>query len=154
MIVLIFLAILSIFVTLSRRKLGYFTLALFAGYVLNQFWNAEIVAILTPLGLNIPRATLSGFVGLGLIFSPAFVILAKNPKQENWLAGAISSIFTSVLALCLAVSSLSRVFAFDLLSENLSASVESFSKYLVLAGVILSILSIISFKLKKLDEKS
>lgn len=134
--------------------MSYFTLALFAGYVLDSFWNSEATQALATLGLNIPRATLSGMAGLFLTLAPAITILVKNPKQENWLGGIISSVFSAAVALSLSISHLSRVFSFDFLSKKLALTIEPFAKYLILGGVVASILGIISFKLKKLDQKS
>ena len=99
MVVIVFTVIMAILLTLSRRKLGYFIMAILAGVVLNQYLNAEIVKILTLSNLQIPQTTLVGIVGLGLIFTPALLLLPKNFKQENWLFGVTSSIFTSIFVL-------------------------------------------------------
>ena len=154
MVVIIFLAILAIFLILSRRKLAYFVLAILAGVVLNQYLNAEIVKILTLSNLQIPNSTLVGIAGLSLIFTPALILLPKNPKQESWLFGVISSIFASIFVLSVSHLSLSRVFVFDELSKNLALLAENYAGIIILAAVVLAILSIFSIKTKKDDKKS
>ena len=154
MVVIIFTVIMAILLTLSRRRLGYFIMAILAGVVLNQYLNAEIVKILTLSNLQIPQTTLVGIVGLGLIFTPALLLLPKNFKQENWLFGVTSSIFTSIFVLVISHSSLSRVFVLDDLSKNLALWVENYAGIIVLVAVIMAILSIFSTKTKKDDKKS
>ena len=154
MVVIIFLAILAIFLILSRRKLAYFVLAILAGVVLNQYLNTEVVNFLTLSNLQIPKSTLTGITGLGLTLTPALLLLPKNPKQENWILGIISSIFTAIFVLSVTHSSLSRVFIFDGFSKTLAEMVELHAGILILTAVILAILSVLSFKLKKPDENS
>lgn len=154
MVVIIFLAILVIFLILSRRKLAYFVLAILAGVVLNQYLNAEIVKILTLSNLQIPNSTLVGIAGLSLIFTPALLILPKNSKQESWLFGVISAIFVSIFVLSVSHLSLSRVFVFDELSKNLALLAENYAGIIILAAVMLAILSIFSIKTKKDNKKS
>ena len=154
MVVIIFLAILVIFLILSRRKLAYFVLAILAGVVLNQYLNAEIVKILTLSNLQIPNSTLVGIAGLSLIFTPALLILPKNSKQESWLFGVISAIFVSIFVLSVSHLNLSRVFVFDELSKNLALLAENYAGIIILAAVVLAILSIFSIKTKKDNKKS
>lgn len=154
MIILIFAIILAIFLMLSRRKLGLFSLAIFAGISLNRFWNSEATDFLVSLSLNIPRETLSGIVGVALILTPAFLVLAKGGKQESWLVGVISSIFVSIFVSAVTVSNFRVIFALDELSKTLAGMTESNFSIVILAGVIFSILSVLSFKLKKPVEKS
>ena len=154
MVVIIFLAILAIFLILSRRKLAYFVLAILAGVVLNQYLNAEIVKILTLSNLQIPNSTLVGIAGLTLILTPALILLPKNSKQESWLFGVISSIFASIFVLSVSHLSLSRVFVFDELSKNLALLAENYTGIIILAAVVLAILSIFSIKTKKDNKKS
>lgn len=154
MVVIIFLAILTIFLILSRRKLAYFVLAILAGVVLNQYLNAEIVKILTLSNLQIPNSTLVGIAGLSLIFTPALILLPKNSKQESWLFSVIWSIFASIFVLSVSHLSLSRVFVFDELSKNMALLAENYAGIIILAAVVLAILSIFSIKTKKDDKKS
>ncbi|RKW02125.1 MAG: hypothetical protein D8B37_00150, partial [Candidatus Saccharimonas sp.] len=104
MTTIIFIVILSIFLTLSRRKMGYFNLIVLSGIVLNRYWNKDITNFLTTSNLVIPESTLSGIVGLFLILAPALVILAKNPKQEKWLFGILSSIFSAIFTYLVSLS--------------------------------------------------
>ena len=62
---------------------------------MNRYWNKDITIFLTTSNLVIPESTLSGIIGLFLILAPALLILAKNPKQEKWLFGIFSSIFSA-----------------------------------------------------------
>ena len=154
MVVIIFLAILAIFLILSRRKLAYFVLAILAGVVLNQYLNTEVVNFLTLSNLQIPKSTLTGIAGLGLTLTPALLLLPKNSKQESWLFGAISSIFASIFVLSVSHLGLSRVFVFDELSKNLALLAENYAGIIILAAVVLAILSIFSIKTKKDNKKS
>lgn len=154
MVMIIFLAILAIFLVLSRRKLAYFTLAIFAGVVLNQYFNAEVVKFFELLKLNISSAVLAGIASLVIILTPAILLLPKNPKQEKWIFGIISSIFTSIFVLTFAQGALSRIFIFDEISRNIALHLADYAGLISLTAVILSILSILSFKFEKPDKKS
>ena len=154
MVVIIFLAILAIFLILSRRKLGLFSLAIFAGISLNRFWNTETTNFLVELSLNIPRETLSGIVGLVLILAPAFLVLPKGGKQEKWTIGIISSLAAAIFSVAVSISSFRTIFILDDFSKNIASLVESNFSSIILAGVIFSILGVLSFKFKKPDENS
>lgn len=149
---IIFIIIIAIFLTLSRRKMGYFNLVILAGIVLNRYWNKDITDFLTTSNLAIPESTLSGIVGLFLILAPALIILMKNPKQEKWLFGAISSIFSAIFTYLASLSYFEKVFLPDLLSKSVSQPLEQWASWIILIGVILSILSITSFKFKKIEK--
>ena len=152
MTTIIFIIILSIFLTLSRRKMGYFNLIILAGIVLNRYCNKDITNFLTTSNLVIPESTLSGIVGLFLILAPALVILAKNPKQEKWLFGILSSIFSAIFTYLVSLSYFEKVFLPDLLSKSISQPLEKWASWVILVGVIFSILSITSFKFKKIEK--
>ena len=154
MVVIIFLAILAIFLILSRRKLGLFSLAIFAGISLNRFWNTEATNFLVELSLNIPRETLSGIVGLVLILAPAFLVLPKGGKQEKWTIGIISSLAAAIFSVSVSISSFRTIFILDDFSKNIASLVESNFSNIILAGVFFSILGVLSFKIKKPDENS
>ncbi len=112
---IIFIVILSVFLILSRRKMGYFNLIILSGLVLNEYWNKYIASFLTTSNLAIPESTLSGIIGLFLTLAPALMILAKNPKQEKWLFGILSSIFSAIFTYLVSLSYFEKVFLTDLL---------------------------------------
>ena len=153
MIVLIFTIIMALILILSRRKLGLFSLAIFAGLAVDQFWNAELTKFLTGLSLNIPAGTLSGLVGLLLILTPAFLLLAKGGKQESWLVGAISGGLATVFVAVVTISNLGAIFKLDALSQNLATFARANYGWVILAAVILAVLEILSFKIKNSGQK-
>ena len=154
MTAIIFIVILSIFLTLSRRKMGYFNLIILAGIVLNRYWNKDLTVFLTTSNLAIPESTLSGIIGILLILVSALLILMKNPKQEKLILGLFSSIFSSIFAYVVLISYFEKVFLSDLLSKSISGLLEQWASWIILIGVILSILSITSFKFKKIEKNS
>ena len=149
---IIFIVILSIFLILSRRKMGYFNLIILSGLVLNEYWNKYITSFLITSNLAIPESTLSGIIGLFLTLAPALMILAKNPKQEKWLFGVLSSVFSAIFTYLAALTYFEKVFLPDMLSKSLSQPLEKYASYVILIGFILSILSIVSFKFNKIEK--
>ena len=154
MITIIFIAILIVFLTLSQRKMGYFNLVLLSGVVLNKYWNKEITNFLTTSNLTIPELTLSGIVGIILILAPALLILTKNPKQENWIIRIVSSAFSAFFAFLLLLPYFEKVFVLDDISKNIAIFLGYWMNWVILAGVVLSILSIAPVKFKKNEKKS
>ena len=149
MITIIFIAILIVFLTLSQRKMGYFNLVVLSGVVLNKYWNKEITNFLTTSNL-----TLSGIVGIILILAPALLILTKNPKQENWIIRIVSSAFSAFFAFLLLLPYFEKVFVLDDISKNIAIFLGYWMNWVILAGVVLSILSIAPVKFKKNEKKS
>ena len=154
MAAIVFIVILAIILILSRRKMGYFNLVILAGVVLNRYWNKDLTVFLTTSNLAIPESTLSGIIGILLILVSALLILMKNPKQEKLILGLFSSIFSSIFAYVVSISYLEKVFLPDLLSKSISVFFEQWASWIILIGVILSILSITSFKFKKIEKTS
>ena len=154
MAAIVFIVILAIILTLSRRKMGYVNLVILAGVVLNRYWNKDLAVFLTTSNLAIPESTLSGIIGILLILVSALLILMKNPKQEKLILGLFSSIFSSILAYVVSISYFEKVFLPDLLSKSVSGLFEQWASWIILIGVILSILSITSFKFKKIEKTS
>ena len=154
MAAIVFIVILAIILTLSRRKMGYFNLVILAGVVLNRYWNKDLAVFLTTSNLAIPESTLSGIIGILLILVSALLILMKNPKQEKLILGLFSSIFSSIFAYVVSISYFEKVFLPDLLSKSVSGLFEQWASWIILIGVILSILSITSFKFKKIEKTS
>ena len=154
MAAIVFIVILAIILTLSRRKMGYFNLVILAGVVLNRYWNKDLAVFLTTSNLAIPESTLSGIIGILLILVSALLILMKNPKQEKLILGLFPSIFSSILAYVVSISYFEKVFLPDLLSKSVSGLFEQWASWIILIGVILSILSITSFKFKKIEKTS
>ena len=154
MAAIVFIVILAIILILSRRKMGYFNLVILAGVVLNRYWNKDLTVFLTTSNLAIPESTLSGIVGILLILVSALLILMKNPKQEKLILGLFSSIFSSIFAYVVSISYFEKVFLPDLLSKSISVFFEQWASWIILIGVILSILSITSFKFKKIEKTS
>lgn len=150
MAAIVFIVILAIILILSRRKMGYFNLVILAGVVLNRYWNKDLTVFLTTSNLAIPESTLSGIIGILLILVSALLILMKNPKQEKLILGLFSSIFAYVVS----ISYFEKVFLPDLLSKSVSGLFEQWASWIILIGVILSILSITSFKFKKIEKTS
>ena len=150
MAAIVFIVILAIILILSRRKMGYFNLVILAGVVLNRYWNKDLTVFLTTSNLAIPESTLSGIIGILLILVSALLILMKNPKQEKLILGLFSSIFAYVVS----ISYFEKVFLPDLLSKSISVFFEQWASWIILIGVILSILSITSFKFKKIEKTS
>ena len=153
MIVLIFTLIIALILVLSRRKLGLFSLAIFAGLAVDRFWNAELTKFLAGLSLNIPAGTLSGLVGLFLILTPAFLLLAKGGKQESWLVGTISGGLVAIFITVVTASNLGAIFKLDALSQNLSTFARANYSGVILVAVILAVLEILSFKIKNSGQK-
>lgn len=154
MIVVIFAVIIAILLILSRKKLGYFNLAIFAGIVTNRYWNDYITNFLINSRLVIPSNTLGGIIALVIVLLPAFMILAKNAKQENWVLGIFSSCCSAIFVSTMSISNLEKVFMFDDLSRILSDILKNQASIIVLLIMIFSILSILSFKINKIDKKS
>lgn len=154
MAAIVFIVILAIILILSRRKMGYFNLVILAGVVLNRYWNKDLTVFLTTSNLAIPESTLSGIIGILLILVSALLILMKNPKQEKLILGLFSSIFSSIFAYVVSISYFEKVFLSDLLSKSISGLLEQWASWIILTGVILSILSITSFKFKKIEKTS
>ena len=154
MAAIVFIVILAIILILSRRKMGYFNLVILAGVVLNRYWNKDLTVFLTTSNLAIPESTLSGIIGILLILVSALLILMKNPKQEKLILGLFSSIFSSIFAYVVSIEYLEKVFLPDLLSKSVSGLFEQWASWIILIGVILSILSITSFKFKKIEKTS
>ena len=154
MAAIVFIVILAIILILSRRKMGYFNLVILAGVVLNRYWNKDLTVFLTTSNLAIPESTLSGIIGILLILVSALLILMKNPKQEKLILGLFSSIFSSIFAYVVSISYFEKVFLPDLLSKSISVFFEQWASLIILIGVILSILSITSFKFKKIEKTS
>lgn len=154
MAAIVFIVILAIILTLSHRKMGYFNLVILAGVVLNKYWNKDLTVFLTTSNLAIPESTLSGIIGILLILVSALLILMKNPKQEKLILGLFSSIFSSIFAYVVSVSYFEKVFLPDLLSKSVSGIFEQWASWIILIGVILSILSITSFKFNKIEKTS
>ena len=154
MAAIVFIVILAIILILSRRKMGYFNLVILAGVVLNRYWNKDLTVFLTTSKLAIPESTLSGIIGILLILVSALLILMKNPKQEKLILGLFSSIFSSIFAYVVSISYFEKVFLPDLLSKSISVFFEQWASWIILIGVILSILSITSFKFKKIEKTS
>lgn len=154
MAAIVFIVILAIILILSRRKMGYFNLVILAGVVLNRYWNKDLTVFLTTSNLAIPESTLSGIIGILLILVSALLILMKNPKQEKLILGLFSSIFSSIFAYVVSISYFEKVFLPDLLSKSISVFFEQWASWIILIGVILSILSITSFKFKKIEKTS
>ena len=154
MAAIVFIVILAIILILSRRKMGYFNLVILAGVVLNRYWNKDLTVFLTTSNLAIPESTLSGIIGILLILVSALLILMKNPKQEKLILGLFSSIFSSIFAYGVSISYFEKVFLPDLLSKSISVFFEQWASWIILIGVILSILSITSFKFKKIEKTS
>lgn len=152
MAAIVFIVILAIILILSRRKMGYFNLVILAGVVLNRYWNKDLTVFLTTSNLAIPESTLSGIIGILLILVSALLILMKNPKQEKLILGLFSSIFSSIFAYVVSISYFEKVFLPDLLSKSISVFFEQWASWIILIGVILSILSITSFKFKKIEK--
>lgn len=154
MAAIVFIVILAIILIISRRKMGYFNLVILAGVVLNRYWNKDLTVFLTTSNLAIPESTLSGIIGILLILVSALLILMKNPKQEKLILGLFSSIFSSIFAYVVSISYFEKVFLPDLLSKSISVFFEQWASWIILIGVILSILSITSFKFKKIEKTS
>ena len=154
MAAIVFIVILAIILILSRRKMGYFNLVILAGVVLNRYWNKDLTVFLTTSNLAIPESTLSGIIGILLILVSALLILMKNPKQEKLILGLFSSIFSSIFAYVVSISYFEKVFLPDLLSKSISVFFEQWASWIILIGVILSILSITSFKFEKIEKTS
>lgn len=154
MIVVIFAVIIAILLILSRKKLGYFNLAIFTGIVTNRYWNDYITNFLINSRLAIPSNTLGGIIALVIVLLPAFMILAKNAKQENWVLGIFSSCCSAIFISTMSISNLEKVFMFDDLSRILSDILKNQASIIVLLIMIFSILSILSFKMNKIDKKS
>lgn len=154
MAAIVFIVILAIILILSRRKMGYFNLVILAGVVLNRYWNKDLTVFLTTSNLAIPESTFSGIIGILLILVSALLILMKNPKQEKLILGLFSSIFSSIFAYVVSISYFEKVFLPDLLSKSISVFFEQWASWIILIGVILSILSITSFKFKKIEKTS
>ncbi len=154
MAAVVFIVILATILILSRRKMGYFNLVILAGVVLNRYWNKDLTVFLTTSNLAIPESTLSGIIGILLILVSALLILMKNPKQEKLILGLFSSIFSSIFVYVVSISYFEKVFLPDLLSKSISGLLEQWVGWIILIGVILSILSITSFKFKKIEKTS
>ena len=154
MAAVVFIVILATTLILSRRKMGYFNLVILAGVVLNRYWNKDLTVFLTTSNLAIPESTLSGIIGILLILVSALLILMKNPKQEKLILGLFSSIFSSIFVYVVSISYFEKVFLPDLLSKSISVFFEQWASWIILIGVILSILSITSFKFKKIEKTS
>ena len=129
-------------------------IVILAGVVLNRYWNKDLTVFLTTSNLAIPESTLSGIIGILLILVSALLILMKNPKQEKLILGLFSSIFSSIFAYVVSISYFEKVFLPDLLSKSISVFFEQWASWIILIGVILSILSITSFKFKKIEKTS
>jgi hypothetical protein len=149
MLILIFSAAVAIFLSLSRRKFGFFTLTLMAGLVLDDYWNGPITDFLTTASLNIPLATLSGVVGLVLICVPAVLVLGKSAKNDSWATGVISSVLVAGFMTLVVLPSFSSVFTLDTLSLDIANTLIARSNWVILAGFVFAILDNLSFRLKK-----
>lgn len=154
MVLIIFIVILALLLTLSRRKVGYFLLAVLAGIYINNLINGDIVDFLRKSNVNIPWTTLDGVVALCISLGLAFIILPKNGKQEKWIIGIILSIIVAVVSVLVLSPAISNIFVPDPLARTIQNSVKDAQKWVVLAGIIISILDILSFKLKKIEKKS
>ena len=148
------MAILAAILIFSRKKLGFFGLAIFMGIQLDKIWNLDLTNLLLNLKLNIPSSALSGIVGLILILAPAFLMLAKCKKQEKWAWGLLAGLIVVIFVGSVSGSRLGGIFSFDALSSTLREILESYHRYIVsaMAGVI--IIDCLFFSVKKIDKKA
>lgn len=153
MIVIIFVVILTILLTILRRKLGYFGLVMMSGAILDLYWNKEVVDFLTTSSLRIPGSVISGVVSMCLILAPAFLVISKDQKRASLLSGLIPAGLMSVVAAALCLVALGRVFVFDSLSVELAKIISVNIKFIILAGAVWSIFSVLSTSNKKSDKK-
>lgn len=154
MVMIIFTAILAAILIFSRRKLGFFGLAIFMGIQLDKLWNLELTNLLLNLKLNIPSSALSGMVGLILILAPAFLLLPKCKKQEKWAWGLLAGLIVVIFVGSVSGSRLGGIFSFDVLSITLREILESYYRYIVSAMAGLIIIDRLFFSVKKIDKKA
>ena len=154
MVMIIFMTILAAILIFSRKKLGFFGLAIFMGIQLDKLWNLELTNLLLNLKLNIPSNALSGIVGLILILAPAFLLLPKCKKQEKWAWGLLAGLIVVIFVGSVSGFRLGGIFSFDVLSSSLREILESYYRYIAsaMAGVI--IIDCLFFSVKKIDKKA
>ena len=148
------MTILAAILIFSRKKLGFFGLAIFMGIQLDKLWNLELTNLLLNLKLNIPSNALSGIVGLILILAPAFLLLPKCKKQEKWAWGLLAGLIVVIFVGSVSGFRLGGIFSFDVLSSSLREILESYYRYIAsaMAGVI--IIDCLFFSVKKIDKKA
>lgn len=140
MIIIALVAILSVFLLLSRRKLGFFVMALFTGYVVDIFCNQQIVNLLAAANLRIPNTTLNGVVAISTILGFGLLALVRSGKQSKWLVSIIHSIIVGLFTILLTGKFLQKVFVLDQISIHILTVIGAYLNYIVLGGAVYSII--------------
>ena len=130
MVLLIVAVIIFIILLISRRRLGYFGLTIFAGNYISQIFSGDIVG-----------------VAITLIMS--FLVLSKSSKQEKWLISIAYSFIVSICVVLILKQDISHAFMLDFLSRTVLNILLPFEKWIILGSVVCFVCDILSFRIKK-----
>ncbi len=149
MILLIVTIIIFVVLLISRRRLGYFGLTIFAGNYISQIFSGDIVGLLSQSGINITRSVLIGIVGIAITLIMSFLVLSKSSKQEKWLISIAYSFIVSICVVLVLKQDISHAFMLDFLSRAVLNILLPFEKWIILGSVVCFVCDILSFRVKK-----
>lgn len=149
----IYLGILFIIGFISRRSMGFPSLALAAGAVMAQLWTDSLTPIVADAGVIMVQPPLASVVSIALTLLPALVIMIRAPKVSSHHHAWFGSLVFAILGVVLTYGAFSNAVVLDDASKDVVRQLVSYQPMITTVAIILAMFDILLYKRPALHKK-